>query len=65
MSRHRQTSVSSAGRSSRKENVVAEQSDFPPTKAMMKYFEPAAATASMLLYGRKSQALLEIIRVIY
>ncbi|KAF7517272.1 hypothetical protein G7054_g13866 [Neopestalotiopsis clavispora] len=57
MSRHRQTSVSSAGRSSRKEKVVAEQSDFPPTKAMMKYFEPAAATASMLLYGQGSSVV--------
>ncbi|KAI4593264.1 hypothetical protein KJ359_009992 [Pestalotiopsis sp. 9143b] len=57
MSRHRQTSISSAGRSSRKGNVVAEQKDFTSEKALMKYFEPAAATASMLLYGQGSSVV--------
>ncbi|KAI1858588.1 hypothetical protein JX265_010681 [Neoarthrinium moseri] len=52
MSRHRNTSISSAGRSSRKGKVVAEAKDFTSPTSLMKYFEPTAATASMLLYGQ-------------
>lgn len=54
MSRHRTTSTSSAGRSSRKGKAVAEPpKDFTSPTPLMKYFEPCSATASMLLYGRK------------
>ncbi|KAH8677300.1 hypothetical protein BX600DRAFT_121791 [Xylariales sp. PMI_506] len=50
--RHRNTSTSSAGRSSRKAKVVAEPRDFTSSTTVLKYFEPCAATASMLLYGQ-------------
>lgn len=52
MPRHRGQSTSSAGRSSRKGKVVAEPKDFTSPTALMKYFEPCAATASMFLYGQ-------------
>ncbi|KAH6656834.1 hypothetical protein BKA67DRAFT_590646 [Truncatella angustata] len=56
MSRHRQTSVSSAGRSSRKGKIAGEAKDFT-SATLMKYFEPTAATASMLLYGQGSSVV--------
>ncbi|KAK9778735.1 hypothetical protein SCAR479_04358 [Seiridium cardinale] len=56
MSRHRQTSVSSAGRSSRKAQI-AEPKDFTSSTSLMRYFEPTAATASMLLYGQGSSVV--------
>ncbi|KAI1083705.1 hypothetical protein F5B20DRAFT_347167 [Whalleya microplaca] len=52
MSRHRNTSMSSAGRSSKKGKVAAESKDFTSPTPLMRYFEPVAATASMLLYGQ-------------
>ncbi|KAL7624073.1 hypothetical protein AAE478_005630 [Parahypoxylon ruwenzoriense] len=52
MSRHRNTSMSSAERSSRKGKVAAEPIEFTSPTALVRYFEPTAATASMLLYGQ-------------
>ncbi|KAI0832966.1 hypothetical protein F5Y06DRAFT_301384 [Hypoxylon sp. FL0890] len=53
MPRHRNASTSSAGRSSRKGKVVAEPPrDFTSPTTLVRYFEPTAATASMLLYGQ-------------
>ncbi|KAI1376021.1 hypothetical protein F4677DRAFT_93263 [Hypoxylon crocopeplum] len=54
MPRHRNASTSSAGRSSRKGKVVAaaEPRDFTSPTTLIRYFEPTAATASMLLYGQ-------------
>ncbi|KAI1769695.1 hypothetical protein GGR53DRAFT_524799 [Hypoxylon sp. FL1150] len=53
MPRHHNTSTSSAGRSSRKGKATPELRDFTtsPT-ALVRYFDPTAATASMLLYGQ-------------
>ncbi|KAI1339917.1 hypothetical protein F5Y15DRAFT_58776 [Xylariaceae sp. FL0016] len=50
--RHRNTSLSSAGRSSRKGKATPEQKDFTSPTSLMRYFEPTSATASMLLYGQ-------------
>ncbi|KAI0013184.1 hypothetical protein F4779DRAFT_440040 [Xylariaceae sp. FL0662B] len=52
MSRHRNASMSSTGRSSRKGKLAAEPKDFTSPTSLMRYFEPTAATASMLLYGQ-------------
>ncbi|KAI0137207.1 hypothetical protein BJ170DRAFT_678061 [Xylariales sp. AK1849] len=52
MSRHRNESTSSAGRSSRRAKVATEPKDFASPTSLMKYFEPCSATASMLLYGQ-------------
>ncbi|KAI0885370.1 uncharacterized protein GGS22DRAFT_188659 [Annulohypoxylon maeteangense] len=52
MPRHRNASTSSAGRSSRKGKVPAEPRDFTSSTTLVRYFEPTAATASMLLYGQ-------------
>ncbi|KAH7040165.1 uncharacterized protein B0I36DRAFT_234458 [Microdochium trichocladiopsis] len=52
MSRHRNASMSSAGRSSRKAEMAAAPKDFSSPNALMRYFEPTAATASMFLYGQ-------------
>ncbi|KAI0385642.1 hypothetical protein F5Y04DRAFT_189471 [Hypomontagnella monticulosa] len=52
MPRHRNTSTSSAGRSSRKGKVAAEPRDFTSPTTLVRYFDPTAATASMLLYGQ-------------
>ncbi|KAI5925936.1 hypothetical protein F4810DRAFT_614670 [Camillea tinctor] len=51
-SRHRNASLSSAGRSSRKGVVASEPKDFTSPTALMRYFEPTSATASMLLYAQ-------------
>ncbi|KAI1494297.1 hypothetical protein F5X96DRAFT_10740 [Biscogniauxia mediterranea] len=51
-SRHRNASLSSAGRSSRKGKVASEPKDFTSPTALMRYFEPTSATASMLLYAQ-------------
>ncbi|CAJ2511669.1 Uu.00g072940.m01.CDS01 [Anthostomella pinea] len=51
-SRHRNASMSSAGRSSRKAKVASEPKNFTSPTALMRYFEPTSATASMLLYGQ-------------
>ncbi|OTB03445.1 hypothetical protein M426DRAFT_60406 [Hypoxylon sp. CI-4A] len=57
MPRHRNASTSSAGRSSRKGNVVTEpRGEFTSPTTLVRYFEPTAATASMLLYGRDYDA---------
>jgi hypothetical protein len=50
--RHRNASLSSAGRSSRKGKATSEPREFSSPNSPMRYFEPTAATASMLLYGR-------------
>ncbi|KAI8964748.1 hypothetical protein F5Y11DRAFT_69542 [Daldinia sp. FL1419] len=52
MPRHRNASTSSAGRSSRKGKVAAEPREFASPTTLARYFEPTAATASMLLYGQ-------------
>ncbi|KAJ1338473.1 gem associated protein 5 [Microdochium nivale] len=52
MSRHRNASMSSAGRSARKTEMAAAPKDFSSPNALMRYFEPTAATASMFLYGQ-------------
>ncbi|KAI1411168.1 hypothetical protein F5Y13DRAFT_201389 [Hypoxylon sp. FL1857] len=54
MSRHRNASTSSAGRSSRKGKMVAEPPrDYTTSPTtLVRYFDPTAATASMLLYGQ-------------
>ncbi|KAI1388939.1 uncharacterized protein F4822DRAFT_429555 [Hypoxylon trugodes] len=58
MPRHRNTSTSSAGRSSRKGKVAAaEPRDFTSPTALVRHFEPIAATASMLLYGQGSSVV--------
>ncbi|KAI0479169.1 hypothetical protein GGR56DRAFT_365298 [Xylariaceae sp. FL0804] len=51
-SRHRNASMGSAGRSSRKERSTPEQKAFTSPTGLMRYFEPTSATASMLLYGQ-------------
>ncbi|KAI0393538.1 hypothetical protein F5Y17DRAFT_303672 [Xylariaceae sp. FL0594] len=51
-SRHRNGSLSSAGRSSRKGMVASEPREFMAPNAPLRYFEPMAATASMLLYAQ-------------
>ncbi|KAI1205083.1 uncharacterized protein F4807DRAFT_295421 [Annulohypoxylon truncatum] len=57
MPRHRNASTSSAGRSSRKGKVPAEPRDFTSPTTLVRYFEPTAATASMLLYGQGSSVV--------
>ncbi|KAI1101777.1 hypothetical protein F4804DRAFT_288224 [Jackrogersella minutella] len=59
MPRHRNASASSAGRSSRKGNAApaAELRDFTSPTTLVRYFEPTAATASMLLYGQGSSVV--------
>ncbi|KAI1480673.1 hypothetical protein F4774DRAFT_79511 [Daldinia eschscholtzii] len=52
MPRHRNASASSTGRSSRKGKVAAEPREFTSPTTLVRYFEPTAATASMLLYGQ-------------
>ncbi|RYP09914.1 hypothetical protein DL765_008286 [Monosporascus sp. GIB2] len=51
VSRHRNASMSSSGRSSRKEKMAAEPRDFTSPTSLIRYFEPTAATASMFLYA--------------
>ncbi|KAI1812724.1 hypothetical protein GGS20DRAFT_587217 [Poronia punctata] len=51
-SRHRNGSLSSAGRSSRKGNMASESREFTSPNVPARFFEPMAATASMLLYGQ-------------
>ncbi|KAI1438958.1 hypothetical protein GGR50DRAFT_212957 [Xylaria sp. CBS 124048] len=51
-SHHRNASLSSAGRSSRKGTMVPETREFTSTSVPVRHFEPTAATASMLLYGQ-------------
>ncbi|KAI1498053.1 hypothetical protein F5X99DRAFT_341549 [Biscogniauxia marginata] len=51
-SRHRNASLSSTGRSSRKGKVASEPKDFTSPTALMRYFDPTSATASMLLYAQ-------------
>ncbi|KAI0406382.1 hypothetical protein F4802DRAFT_606342 [Xylaria palmicola] len=51
-SHHRNASLSSAGRSSRKGMVTSEPREFTAPSMPGKYFEPTAATDRMLLYGQ-------------
>ncbi|KAH9907857.1 hypothetical protein F4778DRAFT_797947 [Xylariomycetidae sp. FL2044] len=51
-SRHRNASMSSAGRSSRKDKMISETKEFTSPTSLTRYFDPTAATASMLLYGQ-------------
>ncbi|KAI1199313.1 hypothetical protein F5X97DRAFT_123196 [Nemania serpens] len=52
-SRHRNASLSSAGRSSKKGKVASEPPrEFASPTMPMRYFEPTAATDKMLLYGQ-------------
>ncbi|KAI2632107.1 hypothetical protein GGR54DRAFT_18166 [Hypoxylon sp. NC1633] len=57
MPRHRNASASSAGRSSRKGKVPAEPREFTSPTTLVRYFDPTAATASMLLYGQGSSVV--------
>ena len=53
MPRHPHTSIASSAKSSQRTGkTVAEPRDFTSPTPLMKYFEPCAATAGMLLYGR-------------
>ncbi|KAI1780952.1 hypothetical protein F4818DRAFT_21691 [Hypoxylon cercidicola] len=52
MPRHRNTSTSSAGRSSRKAKTAPDRDFTSSPTALVRYFDPTAATASMLLYGQ-------------
>ncbi|KAI0025253.1 hypothetical protein F4780DRAFT_768476 [Xylariomycetidae sp. FL0641] len=58
MPRHRNASLSSAGRSSRKGKVATEPKEFTSPTALMRYFEPTAATASMLLYAQGNSVVI-------
>ncbi|KAI5863520.1 hypothetical protein GGS23DRAFT_596695 [Durotheca rogersii] len=58
MPRHRTAPKGSAGHSSRQGKVAAESIDFTsPTTTLVRYFEPTAATAAMLLYGQGSSVV--------
>ncbi|KAK8134878.1 hypothetical protein PG984_006890 [Apiospora sp. TS-2023a] len=50
--RHAHTSIASSAKSSRTGKTVAETRDFTSPTPLMKYFDPCAATAGMLLYGQ-------------
>ncbi|KAK8093637.1 WD domain-containing protein [Apiospora hydei] len=51
--RHPHTSIASSAKSSQRTGkTVAEPRDFTSPTPLMKYFEPCAATAGMLLYGQ-------------
>ncbi|KAK8086175.1 WD domain-containing protein [Apiospora phragmitis] len=51
--RHPQKSIASSAKSSQRTGkAVAEPRDFTSPTPLMKYFEPCAATAGMLLYGQ-------------
>lgn len=52
MPRHAHPSIASSAKSSRTGKTVAEARDFTSPTPLMKYFDPCAATAGMLLYGR-------------
>ena len=52
-------SLSSAGRSSRKERVASESREFASPNTPKRYFEPTAATDQMLLYGRTCETPLK------
>ncbi|KAK8006174.1 WD domain-containing protein [Apiospora marii] len=52
MPRHANTSIASSAKSSRTGKTVAETRDFTSPTPLMKYFDPCAATAGMLLYGQ-------------